>query len=787
MSAYRKTCSVVIFLLSLCWPAGPLAGATTSTLSGIITDPAGGRISGATVRLFASASLTRITRSDADGFYSIADLPPGSYLLEFSAEGFQKQSRRLEVQAGPVQVEVQLRVGGLHQDVSVVATDLPEIPLEIAKSVSLISAQELTNRDTVFLSDALSAIPALQIQQLGGPGHLTSYRFRGLRPEDSAVFIDGFRFQDAADNRSSARPFLSDLLLTGADRIEVLRGAGSTLYGSNAIGGLINVISTPPGGPLAGYLSMEGGSLGLLQGRAGISGGSQRASFGLDLTHVDYMRGMDGNDDYRITGGATRFRYHLTPQWSLFTKFSMSDSFALLNQDPSPVSDLPPLAEGQSVYRAVPYPRPGATFYPQIDDPDYRQTNRRYEGAVRLDHHSNSIWSQSFGYQSLRTRRFYDDGPGLSDLAASLGYDQLFTTGPRSYDGNLDELFWRNDIEIHRIDNLQIHFDWERASLHQLEFGQTTDAEQKSFSVQLQNQIRLLAGRLHVGIAGQAQYYRLDRPAFSDSTANPYRNISSIDVPSSYNGDASVSYFVAHTNTKLRVHTGNGFRSPSLYERFGSGGSGFYYGDPALKPERTIFFDGGFDQYFLGDKLKASATYFYTRLQTIIDFNTTPADPFGRQFGYLNTGGGLARGVEISMAARPGARVNFSASYTFTNSDQPGTTAAGTTRTLGLADHQFTLGLEVSPSHQLHLQLQTYAISKYDYPLFGVLFPFPFGTFRFPGYVRADLTGSYLLLEREHSRVRLLTRVDNLFNREYYNGGFLAPKATFRTGVRWDF
>ena len=93
----------------------------------------------------------------------------------------------------------------------------------------------------------------------------------------------------------------------------------------------------------------------------------------------------------------------------------------------------------------------------------------------------------------------------------------------------------------------------------------------------------------------------------------------------------------------------------------------------------------------------------------------------------------------------------------------------------------------MNPTRRINLQVQTYAVSDHDFPLFGVLFPFPFGTFRFPGYIRADLSGSYLLREVEHSRLRLLTRVDNLLNREYYNGGFVAPKATFRTGLRWEF
>lgn len=787
MPACLKSSTVVVVLLTVCLAVKPLPGVTTSTISGTITDPTGARISGATVNLFTSTALVRTAKSAADGAFSFADLPLGMYLAEFSADGFQKQSRRVQLQDQPETVGVELAIGGLHQEVSVVASDQPAVPVEIAKSVSLISAAELANRDAVFLSDALSKIPALQIQQLGGPGHLASYRFRGLRPEDSAIFVDGFRFHDAADNRGSARPFLSDLLLTGTERIEILRGAGSTLYGTGAIGGLIHVISSQPSQPLEGHLSFEGGSLGLAQGTAGIAGRSRRASYGIDLAHVNYTRGVDAHDDYRITGGNARSSFQMSPHWSLFTKFSMSDSFALLNQDPSPLPNLPPLPAGQFVYRAAPYPQPEATFYPQIDDPDYRQSNRVVLGALRADHQANSIWSQSFGYQSLRSKRYYDDGAGLSPLAASLGYDQLFVTGPRQYDGSLDEFFWRNTVAISEYDSLQVHLDWERTALDQTEFGQTTEAEQKSFSIHVQNQLRLLGGRLHLELAGVAQYYWLDTPVFSDSTGNPYRTVSAIDVPSAYNGDAAAAYFIASTNTKLRVHAGNGFRSPSLYERFGSGGSGFYFGNPELKPERSVFVDGGIDQFILGDKLQASATYFFTHLQTIIDFGSTPQDRFSRLFGYLNTGGGNARGVELSVSARPNRMLEFTASYTFTNSDQPATTTAGTTRVLGLADHQFTLGVNLAPWRRLNLQLQTNAVSDHDFPLFGALFPFPFGTFRFPGYVRADLTGNYLLHQGERTRLRLLARVDNLLSREYYSGGFAAPKTTIRTGLRWDF
>jgi vitamin B12 transporter len=778
MPACLKNSAVVFvqiaFVLFVCVVVAPARAAATASLSGTITDSSGARIAGASVNLFNPTGLVRAVVSDGNGSFSLEALAAGNYVVEVSAEGFQKQSRHMRLEAAET-LDIRLDVGGLHQDVTVIASDLPAVPAEVAKSISVITSDDLSKRDTVFLSDALSTVPALQLQQLGGPGHVASYRFRGMLPEHTAILLDGFRFHDAADNRNSARPLLSDLLLTGTDRVEVLRGAGSTLYGSNAIGGLVNVISSQASRPLEGYVSAEGGSLGLGQGTAGLAGRGRRAAYAVDLAHINYTRGEDPHDTYRITGGNGRTTFQLAPNATLFVKFAMSDSFAMLNQNPSPVPDLPPLPAGRYVYPAIPIPEPGATFVPQRDDPDYYQKNRLVLGALRLDYQPSAFWTQSFGYQSARSQRLYVDGPLASTLAPSRN----------NYDGATDELFWRSTIAVRRNDSLQLHLDWERTAFDQSAFGQRTQAQQRSFSIHASNQVRLFDNRLQVELAGGAAYYQLNTPSFSDSTGNPYSTLSAVNVPSSYNGDAAVSYLLPATNTKLRAHVGNGFRSPSLYERFASGGSGFYYGDPKLKPERSVFVDGGIDQYVFGNKLQASATYFFTHLRTIIDFGSTPQDPFNRFSGYINSSGGNARGVELTVAARPSARINFSASYTFTNSDQPSATSPGTTRSLGLADHQFNATVGVQPWRRLHLQLDLYAVSDHDFPLFGATFPSP--TLRFPGYALANLTAGYVVHETEHTRLRWLLRVDNLLNREYFNGGFLEPKATARTGLRWEF
>ena len=790
MVSHPKYLYLAFGVLCLIWTASPLCSAADLSVSGMVLDQTGSPIPGAFVTLYTSTALLHKTQSANDGSFSFPNVQAGTYLLECHQDGFQTQSRRLVLRDRSEYLRIALDVVGLHQHVSVVASDLPEVPSEIAKAVSLISAEEITNRDLFFLTDALRSIPSLQIQQLGGPGALSSYRFRGMRPEDSAILLDGFRFLDASDIKGSARPLLSDLSVTRAERIEVLRGAASTLYGTNAVGGVVNVISRQPSQPLAGFVSLEGGSLGLLQGAGGLEGltASRRFSYSIAGTHVNYTRGLDGRDTYRNSSGNSRFTYDFTPQARLFLRFHLADSFLFLNRSPSPLPDLPPLPPGQLVRHAVPFPRPGANFHTQFDDPDNHGSNRSYGVAARFDHTIGAFWSYAVGYQTLQTRSRFDNGPAVSPEAQQFG----FIDSPRtsSFEGTLDELFWRNQFALHPANTAQLNLGFESSSLHQTAFDLTTQATQRSLAFTAADHTRLLDQRLHLQLVFRGQWYGLDSPQFSDPTADPFTSVSDLDLPATYSGDISLAYFLARWNTKVRLHGGNGFRSPSLFERFGSGGSGdfrSYFGNPLLRAERSTFIDGGFDWFAFGNKMEFSATYFYNHLQTIIDFGVTPNDPFSRQFGYMNLKGGNSRGFELSVSSRPLAFLNFTGSYTFTKSNQPSPTSAGTTRVLGLSDHQVNFTINARPTRLLNLNLQAYAVSNYDFPVFGLVFSIPSQTYRFPGYALLNLTGSYILLEAEHARLRFTTRIDNLLNQEYFQSGFWAPKAVVRTGIHVDF
>ena len=779
-----------LFLLFLL--AAPFQAAGQPLVSGTVRDASGQLVPGAAVSIYRSTTLFDRTTTGVDGRFEFPELLPGAYLLEFAAEGFQNLSRRVVLTDQSANLDLALAVAGIHQKISVIASEVPELPGEIGKAVSLISTDDLARRDARTLSEALLAMPGLQMQQLGGPGTLLSYRFRGLRSQDTAILIDGFRFRDPSDIRDSARPLLSDLLVGDAERIEVLRGAGSTLYGTHAVGGTVNVISRQPSRPHSGAVSFSGGSLGLYEGAAEYGGvaASRRLSYFLHAGHRNYTDGIDGNDAYRNHSGSGMISYRLPAQAQLSLRFRMTDAFTELNDSPSPLPNLPPLPSGVFVREAIPYPEPGATFYTQFDDPDQHGRNRFFSGSAKLDQQVSPRWGYSAGFQSLRTRRRAEDGPAVSPLAQALGRTEGSGTSRQSFEGSSEQLFWRNSIQVSGINSTHVGLEFDQETLDQTSFGLNMEAKQKSLGLVIQNLTRLLEGRLHIQIAAQGKWYGLDLPRFSDETRNPYSSLDGIETPDTYDGDVSVAYFLARTGTKLRAHAGNGHRSPSLYERFGSGGTGAfrsYFGNPQLRPERSAFLDGGLDQFLFRETLQLSATYFYTRLQTINAFGSTPNDPFGRSIGYVNQPGGNARGVELSVRSRPSAFLEINGSYTLTKSNQPAATTAGTTRVLGLSNHQFTLGTAVTPTRRVRLHFQATGASDYDFPVFGVTFLIPSSTYRFPGYARLDLTGVYTAYRGERSRIEWVTRVDNLLNREYYHGGFLVPKATVRSGVRYQF
>ncbi|MCS6805779.1 MAG: TonB-dependent receptor [Acidobacteriota bacterium] len=771
-------------------------GQSRAELRGRIQDEAGAVIVGASVRLSTrGGDLRWSTVSDQSGSYQFSGLRVGDYLLEVRKPGFRPSVLTVQVESQAQSVDVTLQVAGLREEVVVTPSGRPQAPDEVSKSITVLSESEIEQRDEYSLVEALRNTPGLRVQQLAGPGGFATLQFRGLRSADSALLIDQLRLRDAADVNGSINGYLQDLLIDGYEQVEVLRGSASSLYGTNAIGGTINLVPRQGGGPAHGDLLMEGGSLRFGRVRGTLSGGLTRDRFlySLGATHVNVADGVDGNDAYRNTTLNGRGQFLLRPDVSLTGRVLYSDAFGQLNETPFPRPGLAPLPTGQRIYRAVPLGEEGATFVYDLDDPDSRRDLSLFVGAVRFTHLVNPRWSYTVAYQGTDSRRQNADGPGQNPFLTGLSLSDSVRRA--QFDSTIHNVETRHDIHLGRIMRLTLGYEFEQEQYLNTNLPNiVVDVTQRTQGFFLHNQFGLLARRLQFGAAFRVQGFDLETPSFTPATRSPYAGrLGQLDIPTAVTGDGSVSYFFERTGTKLRAHVGNGFSAPSIFERFGSSfffGSFSFFGDPTLRPERSISVDVGVDQHLMNQRARLSATYFYTRLQEVIVFvnSFSPTDPkgFNRFFGYANGLGGLARGVEVSASISPIRSLDIFAAYTYTNSDEVAPNAAGTTRVFGLPDHQFSIQLN-QRLRRFNINFDLTAFSNHDFPLFAPFRPFSSGVFRFQGYAKADLTVSYPIALSERLRLQLFGKIENLFDDDYFEEGFRAPGAVGLGGIRFQF
>jgi iron complex outermembrane receptor protein len=196
--------------------------------------------------------------------------------------------------------------------------------------------------------------------------------------------------------------------------------------------------------------------------------------------------------------------------------------------------------------------------------------------------------------------------------------------------------------------------------------------------------------------------------------------------------------------------------------------------------------DAGFDQYLASSRVRMSATYFYTRIQEAIIFDFSGAivpatDPYARFGGYRNTGGGLARGVEVSVEANPARTLTLLSSYTYTNSDDRYSQfTSGVLRSMRIPNHMFTAVATQRLGRALQLTFDLFAGSSYLYGFGG-------RAFEFDGPVKADIAASYTRTLGDRHGLEIFTRVENIFNRTYFEDGFQTPGTWATAGVKFRF
>lgn len=786
---------VLLVFFVVCLLATTVVGQQTSRISGLVMtrdQP----VPNATVSLRSEQGELVSTKVDANGRYVFENLKEGRYTISASL-GTSEASREIEVGSGQ-QLTIDLDLvldlrreynAGIREHVTI-AADAGQPIDAVSKTVNVISGQEMRERADFTLVDTLRTIPGLRVQQLGGFGRTASIKTRGLRNQDTAVLIDGIRFRDAAAITGDASPFLSDFTLTSVSRVEVLRGSGSSLYGTNAIGGVIDFQTPVAQNAWHGQVSGAAGGLGLGRFRGNVSKTFGPLGFNVGVSRTVYTKGIDGEDDARNTNFQSRLDYQPTSKANLSGRFFVSNAFVRLNSNPDTFGT-PPISNF-GIFDA----EPGVNFAPDANDADDFQKSRFFNGQL--------VFTQIFGpnlflqayYSGLKTSRRNETGP------LGIGFQSSSTS---LFDGLIQTASARVDWSPGKRNKLTVGYEFEHekfgndAGMPEGTGDFFTRAYQSSNTVYAQELVSLLKGRLNLAGGFRVQQFNLNDPKFSAANA-PYSGLTLKSPPNAYTFDGAASYYFEKSGTKIRAHAGNGYRVPSLFERFGTFFNTFTFpapprfealGDPNLKPERSIAFDGGVEQKLFGEKARLTAVYFYTRLIDTIGFgNEVPGiGSTPRSFGgYENQKGGIARGGEFGLNAKPTRATDIFVSYTYTNSDQrePQVEHSGVITSLGIPAHQFTAVI-TQRIKGFWASLDLLATSSYLGQIFSS-FRVKSYVYRFDGNRRADVTTGYTFrFSRDPLNLRVFATVENLFDDEYYESGFRTVGRNGRVGVSFSF
>lgn len=756
---------------------------TSTSLEGTVTDEQGKNISRASVRLISREGRELVSATDENGFFHFTSLSLGSYLVEIRASGFAALTDEVRLDRGQNEKRIfELKVAAINESVVVTATGTAQRIDEVAKGFSLIDSQQVEDKKELTVPEALRGTPGLRVQQQGSPGALTTVRLRGQRNFDTAILFDGLRVRDAADINGSAVSLISDLVPVAISRIEILRGSGSSIYGTNAIGGVVNLVPETGTGAPHFEIGFEGGGLSTFRERFTAAGGGNKFGYSVGLNRLDVRSGIDGNDEYGNSAGGARFYFNATPTITLTANFFGTIANGRVNDSPFPL----PAAFASP----QPFPRAdeGVTFQPDFNNPDQGRRNRLLVGSVRFSHQLNGRVIYTIAYQRVKSDRRNYNGPQIDPQFAAFvpfGDFEFISTN----EGVTDTVDARLSARLGDSNLLTAGFEFEHESALQQfipSFGtlNTEPDKQRTFALFAQDQAWLFDDRLQISIGVRGQFFRLrqaDRPGA----------LASVTPKTSVTGDAALAYFIRSTGTKLRAHVGNGFRAPALFERFGEGvfpGIGFSrFGDPTLKAEQSISVDAGIDQRLAGDRLLLGATFFYTRLQRTIAFTGFSTDPLGvgRFSGFTNQPGGLARGFESFVEASPLKGMLIRSSYTHNNSDRavPG---LGLQPEFVIAKHMFGFNWN-QRFRAFAFNLDVNRTGSYISRVFENILPFRLAELTFPGYTKADLFFSFERRMSDSAKLVVFGGADNIFDRTYFENGFRAPGIAGRGGIGFRF
>ena len=618
--------------------------------------------------------------------------------------------------------------------VVITPTRRPTGPERVTQATTTITGAELRTRGIAFVADALRDVPGAAVVRVGSFGGVTSLFLRGGNSNYVKVLVDG-----APMNQAGGAFDFADLSTANVDRIEIVRGPASVVYGSDAVSGVVQIFTRAGAGRPRAALTTEAGTFGTTTVDATAAGGSRRLAASGGFRRLDSDGTYPFNSHYRNAVASARLDAAPDPLTDAsFTARYADRTYHFPTDGSGAVNDSNQVTTGHNVTLGL---------------DAGRRVSAALETRVALALHTGAD--------------AFDDAPdGPAD-----------TTG-FAFASTRDASTSRRSADVRLIASPRPGFSLTGVLALEGEHERQTSLTTSNFGF---------------GAAAEADSFgrsRTTRAAYLQGAADVARRVS-LDAGLRVDRNSAFGTFVTAragaalrlAEWRLRVSAGNAFKAPTFSETFAS--SPFEVGDPNLRPERTTSWEVGIEQRFLQRRGSLSATYFDQRFRDLIQYSpAAPGEPT-----YANLAAATARGVERGAVVRTSV-AGVSAQYTWLRTRV--TDAGASESPVFLAGealvrrpaHSGRLGIEVTPVSRVRAFANLLVTGRRDDVDFRTV---PAERLTLPAVATVDLAADIDVVSGRGRRpdVALRFRVENLFDKAYDTiVGFAGRRRALFAGVR---
>jgi vitamin B12 transporter len=739
---------VPLYLLVVCAaPLFPQSQPADAHITGRLTDPSGAGVGGvrivAQLENTANAPLWSAT-SSTDGAYDLS-VPPGRYHVHFSLDAFMPRDLPVELGPGTTRsLNLRMELQTLSDRVLVTAEAEPISDQQASSPNTIVGRQEIDQRQTVFVPDLLIYTPGVAFGRTGTNGATASIFLDGGNSNFTKVLVDG-----TSINPPGGAVDFSMLTTDNVDKVEIVRGAQSAIYGTDAVSGVVQLFSHRGTTVVPAFsVFSEGGSFSTTREGAQISG-------------------VIGRFDY--AGAASYFQTEGPYPNSAFINRTFSGNFGYAFSDKDQLRLTVRNNAGDAGI-------PGQiAFTPPSLHQRYNQ--ELFSANARWDFATGSHWTNELmaGEAYIRqhsfnpTQSFYASDPNAFCPQTS----PSAVATPEFCDYTFDSLYHYNVASFTAQTTYNIRKLAATAGYQYTVENASIDFLQQPH-VRRNNQAGYLDFR----------YLPMSRLSFDFGVRAEDNGYYGTRVVPRVGGTAALRYGRRFWGgTQLRMFYGQGIKEPRFDQTYGTDPCD--PGNPSLKPEASKNWSGGLDQKLAGDRIKVSANYFYYRFYDIVSFGEATG-PVGCPFygSYFNTDLAYSRGTNVSAEVRAAKWFFIAGNYTYDDTrvlKSPNATDAAEVAGNRLLRRPLNSGsLTLTASfRRFNAVLAGYFTGKRTDSDFLFL-----GYTRNPGYARFDFSTSYTF----YRGLSIYARATNLFDKQYQDAlGYPALGRDARIGLRYQF